>query len=94
MSLEEKYIEGRKKARRRELMDFLTKNLIRGLDYDKYRDLKNYVDSDFDEQGEIGAFCDFYELGHWFEEELAGCDFDVYDFIDYYRQVLDIEEDD
>ncbi|MBR2586991.1 hypothetical protein IKE71_01295 [Candidatus Saccharibacteria bacterium] len=79
----------RKKQLREKLTTFIIENVVPDyIDYQSLEDMQSFIAASEEDQGEIGAFCDFFGLGPWFEETLAECDFSVDDFYaDYAKEI-------
>ena len=83
-----------KKARKRQLVkditDFIISHMLPDyIDYQTLDDLKSDIESQTEDQGEIGAFCDHFGLGSWFEDVLSDCDFCVEDFYAEYAKEIE-----
>lgn len=79
---------------KRELETFLrTKVLGEDFDLDESLRLREYIKVNSDEEngGGNGAFCDYFELGNWFYEAMEDCDFEISSFLDEVEQVLQTE---
>lgn len=84
------YKKARKRTQRESLLKFLLENLLPDyIDYAKLDDIKNFVNNESEERGEYGAFCDYFELGRWFEARMEDCDFDLQDFYEEYAKEIE-----
>ena len=87
---EPSYKRVRKASLHKRLMEFLLENLLPDyIDYGQLDRLKNFVKSEEDECGEYGAFCDYYNLGRWFEDKMYECDFDLDEFYSEYAKEIE-----
>ena len=84
------YKRVRKANLRKKLLDFLLDTILPDyIDYDQLETLKNFVNVEAEECGEYGAFCDYFELGRWFEMKMEECEFDLDEFYDEYAREIE-----
>lgn len=84
------YKIARKRSARKILLDFIVDNVLPDyISYEDFLNLKNFVNNEAEERGEYGAFCDYFELGRWFEAKMEDCEFDIEQF--YYEFMSEIE---
>lgn len=88
------YIKARKRNMRETLMKFLLEVLLPDyIDYEMLDTVKNFVRNESDELGEYGAFCEYFELGLFFEKKMEDCDFDLEDFYAEYAKEIEWRAD-
>lgn len=84
------YKRARRRTQRESLLKFLLENLLPDyIDYELLESLKSFVYTESEERGEYGAFCDYFELGRWFETRMEDCKFELQDFYDEYAKEIE-----
>ena len=75
--------EAEAERNRKDLAEFIRSKVI-GDDFnlDDLDNLRKYIERNSEDDDPAGALCGYFELGNWFYEAMAQCEFDVERFMD------------
>jgi hypothetical protein len=88
------YREVEAERNRKDLAEFIRDKVIGDdFDFDDLNSLRKYIERNSKDEEPTVALCDWFELGNWFYEAMAQCEFDVERFMDELDAEMQAEYD-
>ena len=88
-------VDGRKRQLREAITGFIIDYVLQDeISYESLNDLRLFCVNEYEEyNGLIGALCEFFGLGVWFQKKMEECEFDVEEFYLFYEKEIERRAD-